>query len=64
MARVRKARASAESRKALLRRMSTKSTDRIDKVIPFSNDDVPNYLKGLRRFEEWSRKAEINLVVK
>jgi len=44
--------------------MSTKSTDRIDKVIPFSNDDVPNYLKGLRRFEEWSRKAEINLVVK
>ena len=34
----------------------------VQKVINFANQDVPEYLKNLRRFEEASRK--IRLVVK
>ena len=31
------------------------------KTIPFTNDDVPKYLENLRRFEEASRKVNINI---
>ena len=33
----------------------------VKKVIPFPNDDVPNYLRELDKFEERSRQT--NLVV-
>lgn len=29
----------------------------IEKTIPFLNNDVPKFLEGLRKFEEWSRKT-------
>jgi hypothetical protein len=51
-----------QRRKALLARMSARSKKQpIKKVIPFRNDDVPNYLRELDKFEEKSRQA--NLVV-
>ena len=43
----------------LLRRMAADSCDAVDTVIRFVNDDVPKYLKNLRRFHEESRKVEI-----
>ena len=52
-----------KGRKALLVKMSAKSSKpAIKKVIPFRNDDVPNYLRELDKFEEESKKA--NLVVR
>jgi hypothetical protein len=51
-----------EGRKELLVKMSARSRKQaIKKVIPFRNNDVPNYLRELDRFEEKSRQA--NLVV-
>jgi len=53
---------SEDERKELLVRMSARSRKRaIKKVIPFRNNDVPNYLRELDKFEEKSRQA--NLVV-
>ena len=53
---------SEDERKELLARMSARSRKRaIKKVIPFRNNDVPNYLRELDKFEEKSRQA--NLVV-
>lgn len=44
----------------LLRRMSAGTSEEIvSKVIAFANDDVPEYLENLRRFEEHSRRVEI-----
>ena len=50
-------------RKELLVKMSAKAGKQkiIKKVIPFRNNDVPNYLRELDKFEEESRQA--NLVV-
>jgi hypothetical protein len=51
-----------QGRKELLVKMSARSKKQpIKKVIPFRNDDVPNYLRELDKFEEKSRRA--NLVV-
>jgi hypothetical protein len=51
-----------QGRQELLVKMSGRSRKRpIKKVIPFRNDDVPNYLRELDKFEEKSRQA--NLVV-
>ena len=51
-----------QGRKELLVKMSSRSRKpTIKKVIPFRNDDVPNYLRELDKFEERSRQA--NLVV-
>jgi len=47
-----------QGRKALLVKMSAKSDKpAIKKVIPFRNDDVPNYLRELDRFETESKNA-------
>jgi len=40
-----------ETREALLRGMTTGSEVPVEKVIHFSNDDVPNYLRYLAQFE-------------
>jgi hypothetical protein len=51
-----------QGRKKLLVEMSARSRKQpIKKVIPFRNDDVPNYLRELDKFEEKSRHT--NLVV-
>lgn len=48
------------SRQELLRRMSAGASEQIvNKTISFANDDVPEYLDNLRRFEEESRKVQI-----
>jgi hypothetical protein len=47
-----------ENRKNLLRRMSA-VPGCIEKVVHFQNDDVPDYLKNLSRFEEDSKKTHI-----
>lgn len=47
-----------QGRKKLLVEMSARSRKQpIKKVIPFRNDDVPNYLRELDKFEEKSRQA-------
>ena len=49
-------------RKGLVVGMSSRSRKLpVKKVIPFPNDDVPNYLRELDKFEERSRQT--NLVV-
>jgi hypothetical protein len=52
-----------QRRKELLVKMAAKAGKQrvIKKVIPFRNDDVPNYLRAVDKFEEESRQA--NLVV-
>ena len=49
----------SSSSKELLRRMSAKSDNVVDKVVKFANNDVPDFLQNLRRFEEHSRKVRI-----
>ena len=47
-----------QGRKELLVKMSaTVGQQVIKKVIPFRNNDVPNYLRQLAKFEQASRKA-------
>ena len=47
-------------RKELLRRMSAPSTGGVvEKVVHFTNNDVPSYLEGLRQFEKESRETQI-----
>lgn len=47
-------------RKELLVKMSAKAGQHsVRKVIPFSNNDVPNYLRELAKFEQASRKANL-----
>ena len=49
-----------QGRKELLVKMSSRSRKpTIKKVIPFLNDDVPNYLRELDKFEERSRQASL-----
>jgi hypothetical protein len=49
-----------QGRKELLVRMSSRSRKQpIKKVIPFRNDDVPNYLRELDKFEEKSRQVDL-----
>ena len=48
-----------EIRANLLHHMSAGSNHFIEKVIPFQNNDVPNYLQNLTHFEEESRKTRI-----
>ena len=51
-----------QGRKELLVKMSAKAGQQvIKKVIPFPNEDVPNYLRQLAKFEQASKK--VNLVV-
>ncbi len=47
------------SRQALLNRMSAKSRERVSKVIRFRNNDVPEFLKNLDRFETQSRRKRL-----
>jgi hypothetical protein len=49
-----------QGRKELLVKMSAKKGQKvIRKVIPFRNNDVPNYLRQLAKFEQASRKANL-----
>ena len=44
----------------MLVKMSARSRKQpIKKVIPFRNDDVPNYLRELDKFEEKSRQVDL-----
>ena len=55
-----KANAKTDETKRLLRRMSAPPTSGVvEKVVRFTNDDVPSYLEGLRRFREESQKTDI-----
>ncbi len=50
----------AEQRRSLLRRMTKASGGcSVEMVVPFINDDVPRYLKYLKRFEKESRKTNL-----
>ena len=50
------------SRRALLADLKKKCKGKtIKKSVPFTNDDVPKYLKWLDNFEEESRKAAIQV---
>ena len=51
--------ASGTSSQELLRQMSAGADNIVDEVIRFANNDVPDYLENLRRFEEESRKVRI-----
>ena len=47
-----------QGQRELLVKMSAKAGKHaIKKVIPFRNNDVPNYLRELNKFEEASRQA-------
>jgi hypothetical protein len=46
-----------KEREALLRRMSKVSNNLSEKVISFTNQDVPEFLKKLDQFEQLSRKS-------
>lgn len=50
-----------QRRKELLVRMSAQAGKQkvIKKVIPFRNDDVPNFLRELDEFEEKSRQVDL-----
>ena len=49
-----------ESRKEMVRQMiSSANKPIIEKVIPFHNNDVPEFLKRLAAFEEKSRKVSL-----
>ena len=51
------------SRKALAKQISSKAgAAAVEKMVPFRDDDVPKYLRGLAKFQEQSRKSR--LVVK
>lgn len=51
-----------ETRQALVNAMSTGSGKRVDKVIQFSNDDVPKYLRHLKALK--SRPSTILTITK
>ena len=48
-----------EMRKALLRDMTTGTEVPVEKVIEFPNDDIPDYLRFLSRFE--NQPCHINI---
>jgi len=48
----------------LLRRMSDGNDNVVEKVIPFLNDDVPNYIQNLARFEEMSRSRMDSIIIR
>jgi hypothetical protein len=54
--------ASPASAREVAQEICAQSQNVVQKVIAFNNDDVPQYLKNLHRFEKESRKAR--LVVK
>jgi hypothetical protein len=45
-------------RRNLLRRMS-RGAKYVERIVHFQNNDVPDYLKNLSRFEEASKKTHI-----
>lgn len=47
-----------DSRRNLLRRMS-RGAKYVERIVHFQNNDVPDYLKNLSRFEEESKKTYI-----
>jgi len=55
-------RAEADPKHNLLRAMTANSNDDVvERVICFANNDVPEYLENLRKFNEESRKVEITV---
>lgn len=50
---------SASTARAVARQICAQSSGVVQRVISFTNDDVPQYLRNLRRFEKESRKARI-----
>ena len=49
-----------QSRKALLTQMTSIAKGKVvEKIIHFRNDDVPNFLRNLYKFEKQSRKIRI-----
>jgi hypothetical protein len=51
-----------ENRQELLVRMTAKADgDAEQRVVPFQNDDVPEFLKSLEEFEAQSRKTSIRI---
>jgi len=55
---------SAQATLKLARGVCARSSNVVKKVLTFNNDDVPEYLKNLREFEDKSRRAGAGLVVK
>ena len=49
---------SADQKESVVRKLCAQAKA-IQKVVPFTNDDVPQYLENLRRFEEESKKVKI-----
>lgn len=50
------------ARQELVRRMCSQCADSegiVRKVVRFANNDVPEYLQNLRRFEQESRKVQV-----
>ncbi len=48
------------SRKALLTQMTSNAKGKaIEKIIHFTNDDVPKFLRDLDQFEKQSRKSRL-----
>ena len=58
-----KAPSTEQSREALLRRMTAGSGPAVEATVPFQNNDVPEYLRELRRFEDWSRKSSAKAII-
>ena len=48
--------------RSLAKEVCAKSSNVVERVVAFNNDDVPRYLESLRTFEEQSKK--IRIVVK
>ena len=47
--------------KDLLRRMSANSDGIVERAVRFTNNDAPDYIRNLRRFEQESRKVNITI---
>ncbi len=49
---------SADQQESVVRKLCAQAKT-IQKVVPFTNDDVPQYLENLRRFEKESQNVKI-----
>ena len=54
--------ATSDVSRSLAKEICAKSSNVVERVVAFNNDDVPRYLENLRTFEEHSKK--IRIVVK
>ena len=49
---------SADQQQAVVRKLCAQA-NAVQKVVSFANDDVPQYLQNLRRFEQESQRVKI-----